>query len=369
MIKKIKEKFKDNKAAKKTFTKAVFYFFIAIFVFYFAKNTMTPKEDTSYIQKDPEVIVVKVQKVQAMKVKGSIILNGQTSAKSSIPLKARTGGRVEKIVKQKGEFVKEGEVILTLSQDDRSARLSAAKAKIREAEFRYQTTKELVDQKFESPITLTKEKASLQAAQAELKSIQQDIDYTSVKAPFDGIFDTKNVEEGDVVTPATELGIFVSLNPILIQSHLPEKYFGKIKQSEFVKAEFLNDFYTIGTVTYISNLLDPRTRTFLVEVEIPNDDLSIGIGQTAKLTFSLEQKEGYKLKNQSLLTLNSTGDIGVKVVEEGKVKFLPIEIIKSDSEGLWVEGLYDDAQVITLGGEYVDEGQKVKTQEEVVENE
>ncbi|MDR1691447.1 MAG: efflux RND transporter periplasmic adaptor subunit [Rickettsiales bacterium] len=364
MIKKISKKIKETKLGKKSFQHTIFYIAVGIFVLYFAVNTLKPKPQISDMVEETPLMTVRVQTVNEQATQGSIIVNGQTEAGLRMPLKSRTNGKIEKILIQKGQFVQKDEVIMTLTQDDRNARLSAVRAKIKDAQFRYNTTKELVDQGFESSLSLAKEKATLEAAQAELKSIQQDIDYTLIKAPFDGIFDHKFVEQGDVITTASELGIFVSLNPMLIQSNLPEKYFGQIKQNDFVKAEFPNTHYSIGKVVYISNILDQKTRTFLVEVEIPNDDLNTAVGQTAKLTFMLDQEHGFYLNNQSLLTLDANGTLGVKVVENGTVQFMPVEIIKTEGQALWVSGLYDGAKVISLGGEFTEVGQKVKTVED-----
>ena len=63
-----------------------------------------------------------------------------------------------------------------------------------------------------------------------------------------------------------------------------------------------------------------------------------------------------------LLSLNDEGELGIKIVENEIVKFLLIQIIEDGLDGLWVSGLPDDVTIITVGQEYVINGQNVNVQ-------
>ena len=58
--------------------------------------------------------------------------------------------------------------------------------------------------------------------------------------------------------------------------------------------------------------------------------------------------------------LNDNGVVGVRVVENGIVRFMPVQIVSDGPDGMWVTGLPDGVDVITVGQEFVSDGQRVK---------
>ena len=111
-----------------------------------------------------------------------------------------------------------------------------------------------------------------------------------------------------------------------------------------------------GQVTFLSRSADPQTRTFRVEIEVPNDDLRIRDGQTAEIAIASAGVKAHLLP-QSALTLNDDGTLGVRLVDEDAVvSFAPVEIMRDTMDGTWVTGLPDVANVIVVGQEYVTAG-------------
>jgi len=66
----------------------------------------------------------------------------------------------------------------------------------------------------------------------------------------------------------------------------------------------------------------------------------------------------------ALLALNDDGVIGVKWIQDEEVHFTPIDVVKNDQQGTWIQGLGDEVQLITVGQAFVSEGDKVKVSEE-----
>ena len=114
-----------------------------------------------------------------------------------------------------------------------------------------------------------------------------------------------------------------------------------------------------GKVTYIAATADDATRSFPVEIELPNADGKIRDGITADAVVNVGTAPVTVLP-QSVLTLDDTGVLGIRTVEEGsKVAFHAINIIKDTRDGVWVLGLPPKINVITVGQEYVQPGQVV----------
>jgi multidrug efflux system membrane fusion protein len=109
-------------------------------------------------------------------------------------------------------------------------------------------------------------------------------------------------------------------------------------------------------VSFISRSADKLTRTFQIEVTVPNEDLSISAGQTADITISAQGTLAHLLPG-SALTLNDSGTLGLRVLgAENTVRFVPVTLIRDTVKGVWVAGLPREADVIVVGQEFVTDG-------------
>ncbi len=116
---------------------------------------------------------------------------------------------------------------------------------------------------------------------------------------------------------------------------------------------------TQGKVTYIAATADDATRSFPVEISIPNADGKLRDGITADATVNVGTAPVMVLP-QSVLTLDDKGVLGIRTVEEGnKVAFHEVTIVKDTRDGVWVVGLPSKLNVITVGQEFVQPGQVV----------
>ena len=101
---------------------------------------------------------------------------------------------------------------------------------------------------------------------------------------------------------------------------------------------------------------DALTRTFRVELTVANPDLALRAGQTAEIAIQADGALAHLLPS-SALTLDDEGTLGVRTVNaETRTEFLPVTILRDTREGIWVTGLPDQVDVITLGQEYVTDG-------------
>ncbi|MEM8658166.1 MAG: efflux RND transporter periplasmic adaptor subunit, partial [Pseudomonadota bacterium] len=103
---------------------------------------------------------------------------------------------------------------------------------------------------------------------------------------------------------------------------------------------------------------DEVTRTFRVEIQVPNEDQSIRDGVTAEIMIGLDGATGH-LVPQSALTLNDTGELGIRANEDGIARFMPVTPIRDDAEGVWISGLPDSVEIIVVGQDFVRDGRKI----------
>jgi len=114
-----------------------------------------------------------------------------------------------------------------------------------------------------------------------------------------------------------------------------------------------------GVIRYVAPVANEATRTFTVELELDNASGDIPAGTTAQLNIPAESIFAQKI-SPSLLTLDSEGNLGVKIVnDDGQVEFYPADIAMSSTEGIWIAGLPNTSTIITVGQGFVMEGASV----------
>ena len=103
----------------------------------------------------------------------------------------------------------------------------------------------------------------------------------------------------------------------------------------------------------------PTTRTYRVEIELPNADASIPDGITAEVSVPMAPVLATRIP-RSALTFSSAGDIGVRIVRDDEtVGFVQVAVVEDEQTYMWVGGIADGARVIVQGQDFVREGQKV----------
>ena len=306
-----------------------------------------------------EVQRVRVQRLSAQEKESTIKLAGRTVAARNVQLKAETDGQVVALEVQRGQLVEQGQPLIRIAMDDRSALLARAEALVGQREKEFDAAEELSKKSFTSEVSLASARASLEAARADLRSIQVDIDRTVIRAPFDGVFDMNHVEVGAYVRTGDDVADFLDLDPILVRAELSELSIAGVNLDGDAIAGLLDGHVLRGPVTYVSRTANPATRTFVVEMSAPNVDQSLAEGLTASLELPARTVRAHRIP-PAALTLNDAGEVGIKVVNaDNTVTFISANIVAADTADVWIEDLPEVVSVITVGQEFVRDGDTV----------
>lgn len=322
-------------------------------------ETETPAEAAASdrIEDKPPVSVM-VMKSTAKPVERGIVLRGQTEAFRLLDVKAETNGNVISSPLRAGTMVGEGELLCKLDPGTKKASLDEAKARLAEAEANNNASAALVQKGYASTTTAMSRVAQLQAAQAAVDRAQTEMENLEIHAPFSGILETDTAEFGALMQTGATCARILELNPIKLVGYATEQQVQRIAIGGPAGARLITGDTVVGQLTFISRSADPLTRTFKVEVTVPNENLAIRDGSTAEIYIALSGETGHLLP-QSALTLNDGGIIGVRVVDGETARFVPVTIVNESATGVWVTGLGDSAEVIVVGQEYVVTGRRV----------
>ena len=288
-----------------------------------------------------------------------VVLRGRTESDRNVYIAAETTGIVENIYFEKGDKVKKGEIICKQSIDARKAKLDEANALMKQKELEWQASKTLVEKGYRSQTQLAASSAAYDASKALVKQMEQELDNINIRAPFDGIFNEKLAEIGDFLSIGKPCGKVVDYDPIKITAQVSEKEILSVKNGLPGRAKLFTGEKVEGFVTYFSNTADPATRTFRIEMEVENNNLSYKDGLTAEIFIPIKEINGHLIPPSSL-TLNEVGEVGVRhIVDKNKAKFSKVEILGDENELVWISGLPEKVTIITVGHEFVSNGDSV----------
>ncbi len=299
---------------------------------------------------------VRVRTQKAEQVVRTIVVNGETAPARVVEISAETDGRVMAIGAERGANVARGEVLVRLDERDRTARLAQAKATVKQREVEYQGRLRLKSESYVSEAQLQEAVAQLEAARAELRRAELDLDYMTVRAPFDGALQSRVVEVGDFVKVGDPVATFVDNRRIVVAADVSEFDAQYVQAGEAAEARLATGERVRGHIRYVAPVADASTRTFAVELEVDNRDGALRAGGTAELIIPAEVVNAHRV-SPALLTLDDAGNVGVKIVnDDGAVEFVVADIALSTSDGVWLAGLPETATIITVGQGFVNTG-------------
>ncbi|MEL7464596.1 MAG: efflux RND transporter periplasmic adaptor subunit [Pseudomonadota bacterium] len=291
----------------------------------------------------------------------TLVLRGRTEADRRVDVRSEIAGLIASEPLRKGALVEKGDVLCQIAEGDRVAEMAEARAFLREAEVNAEAAEQLVQKGFTSETTKNTRMAALEASRARVLRAEINMARLTIRAPFSGILESDTAELGSLLQNGSTCASLIALDPIKLVAFAPERSVDELAVGAEVAANLITGREVTGMISFVARSADRDTRTYLVEAETPNPDLSIRDGMTAEIDVSLTARDAH-LAPQNALTLNDAGALGVRVVENGVAKFYPVEILKDVNIGAWIAGLPEQAQIIVVGQEFVTDGQTVEVE-------
>jgi multidrug efflux system membrane fusion protein len=307
----------------------------------------------------PARFTVIAEEFTAQEWQDIVSVRGATEAGRKVTLRAETAGLVNETPTPQGAAVKTGDVLCRLRVDAREAALAEARAARAKATLDFNAAKRLAEEGFRSETAVAAARAALDQARSAVEQAETLLQQTIIRAPFDGVFDKRMVEVGDFMRAGDACGIVVQTGPFLVVGAVSEKDIRKISEGDRGVATLVTGETVEGELSFVSRVADPQTRTFRVELQVPNENGALRDGVTASFRVAADRIQAIKTPRATLV-LNDEGLIGVRTVDDaGHVAFNQVEIIGEADDGVFVSGLGETAFIITRGQQFVRAGQTV----------
>ena len=300
--------------------------------------------------------------IHAVALPERVKVRGSTENKRTVDVRAETNGRIVERPVERGTRVASGDLLCRLAIEDREARLAQAEASVEQARIEYEGSLRLQDKGFNSETAIAQAKSRLATAQAQLEAATLDVQRTEVRAPFAGVVEDTPLEIGDYAQPGTACASIVDLDPMLLVGRVSERDVYRFDVGAEAIGHLATGERVTGPVSFVGQQADPGTRTYRVEVTVPNPDYALRSGVTTEVEIDIGEVEAHKI-SPAVLALDDAGNIGVRIVDaDDRVRFQHVDILSDAADGVWVRGLPAVTTLITVGQELVVAGQRVDVQ-------
>ncbi len=309
-------------------------------------------------------MTVRVQTLSAVNRTREVTVRGHTESSRTVTVKAEIAGSITELRVNKGDRVTPGQVIARLDLADRAARLSEAQANAAAKQLDYNIAKALTDQGNQALNRLVAAQAALEGANAALARIELEIDKTEIRAPFAGVVEDRQAQMGDFINAGAAVALVVDDDPFLVVGAVSENEVGLVKVGTRATATLIDGRSVQGVVRFLATVADTQTRTYRVELSVPNPQHNIRAGMTATTSIPVGTSIAH-LVPAAAMVLDDKGQVGIKSVNpQGKVEFHAASVLASDVNGVWLDGLPQTVSIITVGQQFVRTGDTVRTVEE-----
>jgi multidrug efflux system membrane fusion protein len=291
-----------------------------------------------------------------------LVLAGRTEADRRVTVAARSGGVLTELRVRRGTRIAKDEIIAVLSDDARKAQVAQAESLVIQRRTELDAKRRLIASGAVPKLELVNLEAQLASAEATLAAAQAELERGFVRAPFSGIINDITVEVGGASLPmmGRDIATLVSLDPMLAVVEVSERRLGGLRQGDTAEVKLITGEKVSGKIRFVAKTATQNTRTYRVEVELPNPDGAIPDGISAEVIIPVAPTPAARVP-RSALTIASTGDIGVRTVgDNGAVGFSRVTLVEDEQSYMWVSGLRDGVRVIVQGQDFVREGQTVE---------
>lgn len=315
----------------------------------------------------PAQVVTQPVKISPIEITVETV--GTAEARKSVSLFPAAADRVTNVMFSPGDFVEQGDILLTL--DDRRQKTSLQKAQIQLADAE-RTLKRLIKSKKDGAVTQSAVDDALtirDLAKVAIVEAQADLDDRHVVAPFSGYVGLTDVEPGDRISISTLITTIDDRETLFINFVLPESALGLVKENTRIEVNPWNNREALMTATLaeLDSRIDTKDRTLKVRAVLDNKDDFLRPGLSFKVKLSAAGTQ-YPLIPEAALAWGATGSY-VWVSREGKADKVPVSIKQRLRGTILVEGQLNSGESLVVEGiQQLRQGQALQVNSLLSEN-
>jgi len=243
--------------------------------------------------------------------------DGSVEAVRRATVSSETSGRISEINFDVDDFVKQGSVLVRITDATTRARLAGVEANVSEAEAQYNIAlsefnriQEVYNRQLVSKSAFDKADAELKAAtqrlsaaQARVKEVLEQLKYTVVKAPYSGIVAERHVELGEMAKVGQPLFTGFSLSELRAVTHVPQSTVNDIRSATqaTILIPYMDDKPLRSSLITVYPEADPTTHTYKVRIKLPEVPKGVYPGNMVKIQFTTGEEQSMRIPKQAIV--------------------------------------------------------------------
>ncbi|GAB4331417.1 MAG: efflux RND transporter periplasmic adaptor subunit [Calditrichia bacterium] len=306
-----------------------------------------------------------VQVVQPGDFKEYINVTGTVAANKRVQLLAEEGGTLQKIIRKKGSYVKNGDTLAIIENKILEAGFREARAALQQAELDYNSKKVIFQKRAISENEYLLSKYSYERALAAFELAKTRYSKLFITAPFAGLVNERYYDVGAYAQPMSPMFELIDNRKMKVIAGVAERYIQFIRPGTpaIITFDAFPGLTIEAQVTYTSRSLNPLNRTFKAEIEIPNDDRRLAPDMVANVKL-LRQAYADKIIVPLDAVIETEQGRYVFVEEDGKAKKVNVDFLAVYQDSALVSGLNVRDHLVTIGQQNLTEGDSVYVPDE-----
>ena len=314
------------------------------------------KESTEQTEEET-VQLVKVARVTEQAVPQVVSYTATIEPYKRNLISSSLPNRIKKIYVEVGDHVKAGQKLVDLDR----ANLAQQKLQLDNLELEYKRVQELFAVGGASQQQVDQMRTQYETVKTSYENLDEN---TVLVSPTNGVVTARNYDNGDLATGA--ILTVMQIQPVKVQVNVSESDFTKVKlgMPVDVNVEVYGDEVFKGKVSLIHPTIDPATRTFVTEINIPNGDNRIRPGMFARVNIDFGNVNRVVVPDQAVVKRSGSGDRFVYVYKDGKVSFNQVQLGRHmDTSYELISGVENGSEVVIAGQSRLKDGVPVKVVE------
>jgi membrane fusion protein, multidrug efflux system len=314
--------------------------------------------------KEEKVKEIAVSPLTMQTFKHFVEVNGSLDAENNVFVSPKMGGALTNVSVKEGDYVKQGQVIAKIDNSVLQTSMQEIQVQLETAKTLFERQKALWDQKIGTEVQFIQAKTGVEALEKRMATIRSQDAMNLVTSPISGYVDEVRQKSGEMAMPGLGILRVVNLNNLKVVAKVPDAYAGTVKKGDMVTVKFpdLENKEVTAKLTFVSQTVNPVTRTFLVEAIIPNSG-NLKPNLNAVVTINDQSKGSAVVIEQNLIQRTEEGDLVYVAVQEGSKKIARSRKVKTglsyNGQVEIIEGLSAGDLLITTGYQELVDGQAV----------
>ncbi|GHB82881.1 efflux RND transporter periplasmic adaptor subunit [Persicitalea jodogahamensis] len=327
-----------------------------------ALETEVAKLDTTSKRED-RAKAVTVSPVLSQNFQHYVEVQGTVDAKNSVMVSPKSGGVLTSVLVKEGDYVRQGATMARVDNSVMKESIAEVQNQLALANTVYEKQARLWEQKIGTEIQYLQAKNNKEALEKKIATLNTQLGQSNIAAPISGVVDQVIAKVGEMAAPGAPIARVVNLSNLKIVAKVADSYVASVKKGDEVIVKFpdLDQEYK-ARITFVSTTVDPLTRTFRIEANLPSSN-SLKPNMLAQVQINDATKKDALVIDQNLVQSTENGTVVYVAENEGGKKVAKSRTVKTglsyNGQIEILAGLKAGDEIITQGYQEVADGQAV----------